>query len=342
MVEGIGPTLAQVIVQQRSLEQARTLLEEVLRQNIKLLTYHDPLYPAMARQPAQAPTLLYYKGKIKENSIGVAIVGSRRCTDYGKEMAVEAAYFLAQHGIPVISGMAKGIDGYAHTACLKAGGYTIAFLGNGLDICYPKEHDSLLAAIIENGAVISAYPPGTRPRPEHFPNRNELISSWSHKVFVVEAGEKGGALITAGFGKDQGKEIYALPHEIKSSTGKGVNRLIAKGAHIYLHPSQLLPDFDPDHTGIASIESLPASTNNEEIPKLNGANPNSTNLRKPVRKLSDTEQKILSSLSSAPKTIEKTSADTGIDQLQLIQLLSLMELEGLIRTYPGGKFAKSF
>jgi predicted Rossmann fold nucleotide-binding protein DprA/Smf involved in DNA uptake len=103
-----------------------------------------------------------------------------------------------------------------------------------------------------------------------------------------------------------------------------------------------LPDFDPDHTGIASIESLPASTNNEEIPKLNGANPNSTNLRKPVRKLSDTEQKILSSLSSAPKTIEKTSADTGIDQLQLIQLLSLMELEGLIRTYPGGKFAKSF
>jgi predicted Rossmann fold nucleotide-binding protein DprA/Smf involved in DNA uptake len=137
-VEGIGPTLAKVIRQQRSLDQARTLLEGTLKQDINLLTYHDPLYPAMAQQSSEAPTILYYKGKIRENSTGVAIVGSRRCTDYGKQAAVEAAYFLTKHDIPVISGMAKGIDGYAHTACLKAGGYTIALLGNGVDICYPK------------------------------------------------------------------------------------------------------------------------------------------------------------------------------------------------------------
>ncbi|MGI6435619.1 MAG: DNA-processing protein DprA [Syntrophomonadaceae bacterium] len=336
-VEGIGPTLAKVIRQQRSLDQARTLLEGTLKQDINLLTYHDPLYPAMAQQSSEAPTILYYKGKIRENSTGVAIVGSRRCTDYGKQAAVEAAYFLTKHDIPVISGMAKGIDGYAHTACLKAGGYTIALLGNGVDICYPKEHDGLLAGIIENGAVISAYPPGTRPRPEYFPERNELISSWSHKVFVVEAGENGGALITAGFARAQGKEVHVLPHEILNPSGKGNNRLIAQGAHIYLHPSQLLPNSDLGSAGIASINNhLPAE--NEEIPNLTRVDPSSEHLRKPDRQLSHTEQKILSSLSSAPKTIEKISADTQIDQLQLIQVLSLMELEGLIRTYPGGRF----
>ncbi|NLO21047.1 MAG: DNA-protecting protein DprA [Syntrophomonadaceae bacterium] len=308
-----------------------------MNHDIKLLTYHDCWYPITAKKYPDAPVLLYYRGSLEKYSPGVAIVGSRRCTDYGKQVAVEAADFLAQNDVPVISGMAKGIDGYAHTACLKAGGYTIAFLGNGVDICYPQEHESLLAAIIETGAVISEYPPGTRPRPEYFPKRNALISSWSQKIFVVEAGEKGGALITAGFAKDQGKEVYALPHEIKNSTGKGVNRLIAQGAHIYLHPAQLLPDFDSHHTGIASINSLPPE--NEEIPNLNRADASRKNPGKPDRQLSDTEQKILSSLSSAPQTIEKISADTQIDQLQLIQVLSLMELEGLIRTYPGGKFA---
>lgn len=336
-VEGIGPTLAKVIRQHRSLDQARTLLEETLRQDIKLLSYHDPLYPALAKNSVEAPILLYYRGSIRENSTGVAIVGSRRCTDYGKQAAVEAAYFLGQNDIPVISGMAKGIDGYAHTACLKAGGYTIAFLGNGVDICYPKEHDGLLDGIIEKGAVISEYPPGTRPRPEYFPERNALISSWSYKVFVVEAAENGGALITAGFARAQGKDVHVLPHEISNPTGKGSNRMIAQGAHIYLHPSQLLPNFDLDHTGIASINSLPAE--NEEIPNLNRVDISSENFRKPDRPLSNTEEKILFSLSFAPKTIEKISADTQIDQLQLIQVLSIMELEGLIRTYPGGRFA---
>jgi len=336
-VEGIGPTLARVIRQHRSLDQARTLLEETLRQDIKLLSYHDPLYPALAKKSSEAPILLYYKGSIRENSTGVAIVGSRRCTDYGKQAAVEAAYFLAQNDIPVISGMAKGIDGYAHTACLKAGGYTIAFLGNGVDICYPKEHDGLLAGIIENGAVISEYPPGTRPRPEYFPERNELISSWSHKVFVVEAAENGGALITAGFAIAQGKEVRVLPHEINNVTGRGANRLILQGAHIYSHPSQLLPNFDLDHVSITSANSLPAE--NEDMSNLKRVDKSSEDLRKPDRHLSNTEKKILFSLSFTPKTIEKISADTQIDQLQLIQVLSMMELEGLIRTYPGGRFA---
>jgi predicted Rossmann fold nucleotide-binding protein DprA/Smf involved in DNA uptake len=112
----------------------------------------------------------------------VGIVGARRCTAYGKEVAREAATFLAKRGIPVISGMARGIDSYANTACLQAGGYTLAFLGHGVDTCFPADHRELMEAIVEHGAVLSAYPPGTEARPEFFPQRNYLISAWSYRV----------------------------------------------------------------------------------------------------------------------------------------------------------------
>lgn len=339
-VEGIGSVLAKAIRAQRSLDQAKKVVDEAMTRDIELLTYHDRLYPDLVKEYPEAPTLLYYKGQLRKTGAGVAIVGSRRCTEYGKQITAEAATFLARNNIPVISGMAKGIDGYAHTACLKAGGYTIAFLGNGVDICYPKEHDVLLAGIIENGVVISEYPPGTRPRPEYFPARNALISAWSKKVFVVEAAEKGGALITARFARTQGKEVYALPHEIHNPTGRGVNRLLAEGANVYLHPSQLLPD--PD-----SIDHELSDAQNSGLFKAKSGSLNRTKLSSQQacqidRALTSSEKAIRASLSSAPKTIEEISADTQIDQVQLIEVLSMMELEGLIQTCPGGRFAAGF
>ncbi len=341
-VDGIGILLAKIIQEHRSLDQAKTSVEEAMNHDIKLLTYHDPLYPVLVKEYSEAPTLLYYKGQLRKNGIGVSIVGSRRCSAYGKEVAAEAAGFLALNNITVISGMAKGIDGYAHTGCLKAGGYTIAFLGNGVDICYPNEHEELMAGIIETGAVISQYPPKTKPRPEYFPERNALISSWSQKVFVVEAAEKSGALITAGFAKAQGKEVYALPHEIHNPTGRGANRLIAEGAHIYLHPSQLLPDHNSidDHLDNElrdTKDRVPAK--NGEIQSLDRLKLTNENLCKTDRILTNMEEQILSSLCFAPKTIEEIGVDTQIDQIQLIEILSIMELEGLIKTYLGGRFA---
>ncbi|MEA1962595.1 MAG: DNA-processing protein DprA [Bacillota bacterium] len=330
-VEGIGSSLANVIHTHRSLEQAKMILDQAMNHDIKLLTYDDLLYPVAAKKYPEAPMLLYYRGQLRRNCTGVAIVGSRRCTDYGKQVAVHAADFLVRNGIAVISGMAKGIDGYAHTACLKAGGYTLAFLGNGVDICYPREHDALLTGIIENGAVISAYPPGTRPRPEYFPERNALISSWSQKVFVAEAAENSGALITARFAREQGREVYALPHEIHNPTGKGVNRLIAEGAHIYLHPSQLLPERN-SMEGEHDSEFFPFS------PEQNAMNPTNEPCSIIERTLAPIEKQILFSLSLIPKTIEEISADTDLDQIQLIEVLSMMELDGLIQTYPGGRF----
>lgn len=138
-----------------------------------------------------------------------------------KAVIIDVAQFLANNNIPVISGMAKGIDGYAHTACLKAGGYTIAILAAGLDICYPKEHESLMRGIIEKGAIVSEYPPGTKPYSSNFPNRNRLISAWCKNLLIIEAGEKSGSLITAAYAKEQKRRVFALPGNIHSKESIG-------------------------------------------------------------------------------------------------------------------------
>lgn len=324
-IMGIGEIIAKNILSARSLGDAYSILDDIEKKNIKLLTYNDPLYPSLAKEYAEAPTLLYYRGNIKENLEAIAIVGSRRCSSYGKRVAIEAAEYLAHNNIPVISGMAKGIDGYAHTACLKSGGYTIAFLGNGLDICYPSEHVSLMEAITENGAVISEYPPATKARSEFFPKRNSLISSWSKKVLVVEAGEKSGALITADFAIELGREVLVPPHEIYSITGKGTNRLILEGSSLYSQPYQLLFDKKPE--SVDPLEDLcikkPSISKKEVNPCLN---------------LSETEEKIISCISDEPKTIEEIGLELSIDQINLIEDLTIMELEGKIRDMAGGRY----
>ena len=155
-------------------------------------------------------------------------------------MVAEAAAFLARQGITVVSGLAKGIDSYAHTACLREGGYTLAFIANGPDICYPPEHHSLMDEIIGNGAVLSPYPPGTRPRQEYFPMRNRLLSAWVDQLLVVEAGERSGALITADYAMEQKRRVFAVPNSIYSAESVGTNRLLLKGAELYLEPTQLM------------------------------------------------------------------------------------------------------
>jgi len=255
-------------------------------------------------------------------------VGTRRCTNYGKEVVKEAVEYLANEKIPVISGMAKGIDGYAHTACLKVGGYTLAFFGNGVDICYPKEHSELMEGIIENGAVISQFPPGTKPRPEYFPRRNALMSAWSEKLLVVEAGENSGALITAQYTKELGRKVLAVPNQIYSQTGRGTNLLILKGAQIYLYPEQLLPDNEEgspmaDRNVVSNRQKTSREYSNTEI--LN-------------RQFSEKEKKIIESVSVNSKTIEELSLSIEINQVELLELLSILELEGIIETLAGGRF----
>lgn len=242
--KGISKQAIQSIISHRSLHESEQILETTQNKNIKLLTYNDPNYPDQTKAIRESPALLYYIGELRPYTEAVAIVGARRCTTYGKTVAHELASELALQNIPVISGLAKGIDSYAHTACLNHAGYTLAFVASGVDICYPQEHRPLYEKIKATGAILSAYPPGTRPIPQHFLARNALISAWATKIVIVEAGERSGSLTTANFARKQGKQLYAVPHPIHAITGKGTNRLLAEGgegegAQPYLNYSSL-------------------------------------------------------------------------------------------------------
>lgn len=264
--KGLRAPIIETIIDSRTMDRAKEAEELMQRQGIKLLSFVDPLYPPRVNNLPNQPAVLFYKGNLRPPQASVGIIGSRRCTEYGKQVASEAASFLASQGVTVVSGLAKGIDSYAHTACLKEDGYTLAFIANGPDICYPPEHYSLMNHIIENGAVLSPYPPGTRPRQEYFPLRNRLLSAWVDLLLVVEAGERSGALITAGYAMEQKRRVFAVPNSVYSPESFGTNLLLQKGAEVYLGPKQLVnfvdewPQLQSQETVTSDLPTQSSST----------------------------------------------------------------------------------
>ena len=204
-------------------------LDEVLRQveraGAQVLTWDTPDYPALLRQIDGAPPVLFVRGTLTPaDEWSVAMVGTRKATVYGREVAHRLAIDLVQNRVTLVSGLARGIDSIVHKAALEAGGRTLAVLGSGVDYIYPAEHRKLAEAIVENGALISDYPLGTRPEAANFPARNRIISGLSLGVVVVEAGMKSGALITADFALDHGRDVFAVPGSILSPASAGCNR----------------------------------------------------------------------------------------------------------------------
>lgn len=210
MVKGINTRHIESIQSSRSLEKAEEILIRCQKKNISILTKEDSKYPCKAKILDDAPAILYYQGEIKNLDHTVAIVGARRCNQEIKKKCVEITEEFVHQGITVISGMAKGIDACAGTVCINEGGYTVAILGNGLDICYPSEHQLLMDKIRENGLLLSGYPPGTKPTRYHFPRRNRLISAWSDEVMIIAPGKGSGSLITADYAKKYGRKIKIL------------------------------------------------------------------------------------------------------------------------------------
>lgn len=204
-----GLTLRQrnSILTNRELETAKRITERCEKCQISLISINDSQYPEKAKQCIDAPVLLYYQGRIERKKQSIGIVGARRCTQEVKNFVAELTESYAKKEVAIVSGMAKGVDSYAHTACLKAEGYTIAVLANGLDICYPSEHKKLKECIEKEGLVISEYPPGTHPTRYAFPKRNRLISAWSDELAVIAAGKGSGALITANCSKKYGRKV---------------------------------------------------------------------------------------------------------------------------------------
>ena len=196
------------------------------------ITMENEKYPILLKQIYDPPKCLYVMGNIEIlNNPSIAIVGCREATEYGKKAATYFSYNLAKQNVTIVSGLVRGIDSYSHIGALKANGKTIAVIGSGLDIIYPKENEQLAKKIVEQGGtIISEYPLGIRPQKEHFPARNRIISGISQATLVIEAKEKSGSLITADFAMEQGKDVYSVPGNINSKNSVGTNNLIKDGA----------------------------------------------------------------------------------------------------------------
>ncbi len=191
----------------RDLEKAKRTLDQCQRAGIQILTVTSPLYPPSLKVIPDNPALLYYRGQVMTTQKVVGIVGARRCNQVDKKKVIQTTTEYTSMGYAVVSGMAKGVDSYAHTQCLKAGGYTIAVLGNGLDICYPKEHLKLMEAISQEGLLLSEYPPQTPPKAYNFPRRNRIISALADELVVIAAGKGSGTETTRQYAIKYGKKV---------------------------------------------------------------------------------------------------------------------------------------
>lgn len=207
LASGIGRARAASILQNRNMEDAGRILEECLKKEIGFIIPGDSFFTRFGDLGADAPVLLYTKGVVRCVRHTAGIVGPRRCTQEAKRLTAETALQYTQKRYAIVSGMAKGTDSYAHTACVNAGGYTIAVLGNGLDICYPKEHAQLMEAIAGAGLLVSEYAPGIKPSAYHFPQRNRLIAALSDELIVVEPGVKSGSGITRDYAGALGRPV---------------------------------------------------------------------------------------------------------------------------------------
>ena len=243
-VEGIGSLLAGKICALKP-DCLKRELDMAAGRNLKIITIEDSDYPVNLRQIPGAPIVLYVLGELKkEDSRSIGVVGSRSASYYGLSNARRFSSELALKGLTIVSGMARGVDTFAHRGALQQGGRTIAVMGSGFNNIYPEENKGLAQEISRSGAVISEFPMDTPPAKINFPRRNRIISGLSLGVLVVEAARNSGALITVGFGLEQGREIFALPGAIDSSTSFGTNDLIKQGAKLVSCVEDIVEEFD--------------------------------------------------------------------------------------------------
>ncbi len=325
-VPGIGSRLSAVFTDQNQLASIRQWARQEYRQararNIVLLSQSNPLFPSQLTTIQDAPVLLYALGNLDVlKQPAVAIIGSRAATSYGKRISAMLAGDLARAGITIVSGLALGIDGHAHQGCLEAGGQTVAVLGCGIDVIYPRSHKDLYNDIIHHGLLLSEYPLTTRPEGYRFPARNRIISGLSMAVIVVEATPKSGSLITARLALDQGRDVFAVPGRIDSVKSAGTHRLIQQGAQLVGSASDVIKEL----AMIVSFSKQPS-----EVQK---------NIRQPSS-LDSQEQCLLDCLDAYPVDIDTLALQTKIPAATLHPLLLHLEMKGLLRQLPGQQYER--
>ena len=308
---GLSPKIVQNLVQMRQQIDLERILADIERQKIQVLTWMDEKYPARLKEITQPPPVLYLRGSYEmEDAWAVAVVGTRHITAYGRQVAEELGSFLGSHGISVVSGLARGVDAVAHAAALAAGGRSLAVLGCGVDRIYPPENRQLAEKLIEAGGLISDYAPGTPPDAANFPPRNRIISGLSLAVVVVEAGMESGAMITATFAAEQGRDVFAVPGNIHAPQSAGTNRLIQDGARPLLDPHEILSALELTcvEEKKATRRSLPADA---------------------------TESRLLAEMGLEPLHADELAARLDLPIGTISAALTVMELKGLVRQVGG-------
>jgi DNA processing protein len=282
-------------------------IEKMERSGVKAFTFRDDGYPARLKETYDYPPVLYVRGSIEaQDEWCLAIVGTRGATMYGRQVTEEIVADLARSKITIVSGLARGIDTVAHRTALDTGGRTVAILASGLDTIYPGENAGLAKRIVENGALVSEYPMGIRPRAENFPRRNRIMSGMSLGTLVIEAGESSGALITAQMALDQDREVFAIPGSILSPASRGTNRLIQEGAKLVT-----------DYTDI--LEELNLMTVAHQIEMKELIPP------------TDTESILLKQVGPEPTHIDEICRACGLAASVVSSTLAMMELKGMVR-----------
>jgi DNA processing protein len=292
---------------------------------VRLVFRGEEDYPIALGYLSDAPPVLYVRGTLEaEDAQAVAVVGMRKCSLYGQDQADRLAGGLARSGFTIVSGLARGIDSAAHSGALKAGGRTIAVLGNGLADIYPPENRRLADAVAGHGAVVSEFPMTVSARAENFPRRNRIIAALSLGVIVVEAGRRSGALITARLAAELGKEVFAVPNRIDAPGAAGVHALLRDGAKLVEAVADVVEEFPR-----LGVEAAPEDSDAHEGTLALKAN------------LSAEEARLLEVLGGDALALDAIASASGVEASKVAGALTLLELKGLVRALPGGRFARA-
>lgn len=336
------------VLENHSLEAADRILADCQRLGIRILTIQDAEYPSRLKNIYDPPCLLYIKGRLPafDETVAVAVVGTRDCTPYGIQCAEKLSYGLTNGGAVVVSGLAKGIDAAASRGALRAGGMTAAVLGNGLDVYYPAESRYLYEDVAAAGVLISEYPPGTEPAKHHFPARNRIISGLCLATLVVEAPEKSGALITAETANEQGRDVFAVPGPIDAPASVGCNRLIRDGAGLVSDAWDILQEYEArfpeklrEHEAKEQPKTLGYQARQKEEPKMV---PPTLSLSRGDVTLTDDQIALLQILSDEePALVDDLIEQTGIPTRRVLSALTVLEIENLVQQHSGKRYTRA-
>ncbi len=340
------------------LERELELIEEF---GCNLITYYDENYPSLLKQIDTPPPLLYVKGELKqEDAVSIALVGSREAKDYGRRVSYQLSFQLAQRGLTITSGFAKGIDTCAHRGALEANGRTIAVMGNGLSLIYPAGNRELSEKVIESGALVSEFPMGMKPRSENFPRRNRIISGLAIGTVVVEASNRSGALITARLAGEQGREVFAVPGEIFSELSTGTHKLIDAGAKLISTVDDLLnalpqhirnqittastvsgTDSDAKINQLLPAKKVELNRSDKTVSTSTTSEKTETVVAIPPPDLTTDEKTIFNAIEIPSSHIDTIVRTTELPISQVSSILLMLELKGIIQQLPGKMFSKT-